>query len=105
MVGLYLCDARWARELRSSVNTVAAKLGGTVPTGPIVDSGAWVAKNARWLRVGVFVLYVILLLIGNNLDVTRTIWSSVIALILLAIIQVWAAAGSRAQQPTEVSAA
>ena len=97
IVGLYLCNARWARELRASVNNLAGKVAETIPAGPIVQSGAWVATNARWLRAGVLVLFVIILLIGNNLDVARTIWASVIALILLAVIQVWAAAGSRAQ--------
>jgi len=102
VVGLYLCDARWARELRSSVNTVAAKLGGTVPTGPITNSGAWVSTNARWLRVGVFAVFVILLLIGNNLDVTRTLWASAIALVLLAVIQIWAASAQRPEVEVEV---
>ena len=104
VIGLYLCNARWARELRASVNNVAGKVAATIPAGPIVDSGAAVAKNARWVRAGILVLFFIILLIGANLDVTRTIWASVICLVLLAIVQVWVAAGSRAQ-PKEVAAA
>lgn len=105
VVGLYLCDARWAGELRKSVNTLADKVAATIPAGPIVDSGAWVAAHARWLRAGVLVLFFLILLIGRDLDVARTIWAAVISLILLAVIQVWAAAGSRADKPAEVAAA
>ncbi len=104
VIGLYLCNARWAKELRTAVNNVAGKVAATIPAGPITDSGAWVAKNARWVRAGILVLFFIILLIGSNLDMARTIWASVICLILLAIVQVWAVAGSRAQ-PQEMAAA
>ena len=95
VVGLYLCGARWAVELRASVNNLASDVAGTVPAGPITSSGAWVAQQARWLRVAVAVVFGIIVVIGNDLSIARTIWAAVIALILLAIIQVWAAAGRR----------
>ena len=95
VVGLYLCGARWAVELRASVNNLASDVAGTVPAGPITSSGAWVAQQARWLRVAVAVIFGIIVVIGNDLSIARTIWAAVIALILLAIIQVWAAAGRR----------
>ena len=90
-VGLYLCGARWAAELRAGVNNLASDIAGTIPPGPITNSGAWVASNARWLRVGVAAIFVLIVIIGNDLSVARTIWAAVIALILLALIQVWAA--------------
>ena len=95
-VGLYLCGARWAVELRATVNNLANDIAGNIPAGPITSSGAWVAKNARWLRVAVAVLFTIIVVIGNDLSVARTIWAALIALLLLGIIQVWAAAGRRA---------
>ena len=95
VVGLYLCGARWAVELRASVNNLADDIAGTIPAGPITSSGAWVAANARWLRVAVAALFVIIVVIGNDLSIARTIWASVISLILLAVVQVWAAAGRR----------
>ena len=95
-VGLYLCGARWAVELRATVNNLASDIAGNIPAGPITSSGAWVAKNARWLRVAVAVLFTIIVVIGNDLSVARTIWAALIALLLLGIIQVWAAAGRRA---------
>ena len=95
-VGLYLCGARWAVELRATVNNLASDIAGNIPAGPITSSGAWVAKNARWLRVAVAALFTIIVVIGNDLSVARTIWAALIALLLLGIIQVWAAAGRRA---------
>ena len=102
VIGLYLCEARWARELRASVNAVADKVAGTIPQGPITNSGAWIEKNARYVRGGIFVVFAIIVVARNNLDLSRTVWAAVIALILLAIVQVWAAAGRR--QPEVVAA-
>jgi len=95
VIGLYLCGARWAVELRAAVNNLASDVAGTIPPGPITSSGAWVAAQARWLRVGVAIIFGLIVVIGNDLSVARTIWAAVIGLILLAVIQVWAAAGRR----------
>ena len=94
-VGLYLCGARWAAELRATVNNLADDIAGNIPAGPITASGAWVAAQARWLRVAVAVIFTIIVVIGNDLSVARTIWAALIALVLLGVIQVWAAAGRR----------
>jgi hypothetical protein len=95
-VGLYLCGARWAVELRAAVNNLADDVARNIPAGPITSSGASVAAHARWFRVGVGVIFTIIVIIGNDLSVARTIWGALIALVLLAVIQVWAAAGRRA---------
>lgn len=95
-VGLYLCGARWAVELRAAVNNLADDVARNIPAGPITSSGTSVAAHARWLRVGVGVIFTIIVIIGNDLSVARTIWAALIALVLLAVIQVWAAAGRRA---------
>lgn len=102
-VGLYLCGARWAVELRAGVNNLAADIAGNIPAGPITSSGAWVAAHARWLRVAVAAIFTIIVVIGNDLSVARTIWAALIALVLLGIIQVWAAAGRR-ESAEQVSA-
>lgn len=94
-VGLYLCGARWAVELRAAVNNLASDIAGTIPPGPITSSGAWVARNARWLRIGVAAIFTLIVIIGNDLSIARTIWAAVIGLVLLGVIQVWAAAGRR----------
>lgn len=95
-VGLYLCGARWAVELRAAVNNLADDVARNIPAGPITASGVSVAAHARWLRVGVGVIFTIIVVIGSDLSVARTIWAALIALVLLAVIQVWAAAGRRA---------
>jgi hypothetical protein len=95
-VGLYLCGARWAVELRAAVNNLADDVARNIPAGPITSSGVSVAAHARWLRVGVGVIFTIIVVIGSDLSVARTIWAALIALVLLAVIQVWAAAGRRA---------
>jgi hypothetical protein len=94
-VGLYLCGARWAVELRAAVNNLADDVARNIPAGPITSSGASVAAHARWFRVGVGVIFTIIVIIGNDLSVARTIWAALIALVLLGVIQVWAAAGRR----------
>lgn len=101
-VGLYLCQAGWAVSLRTSVNGLADRVAETVPDGPLTSSGEWVARHARWLRVGVAVLFAIIVVAGNDLSMSRTLWAAAIALLLLMVIQVWAAAGRRT--PAEVTA-
>ena len=100
VVSLYLCGARWAVELRSSVNTLADRVATSIPTGPSTSSGTWVVEHARWLRAGVAVVFVLIVVIGNDLSLSRTLWATVIALVLLMIIQVWAAAGRRTSSIT-----
>ena len=95
VVGLVLSGARWAVELRASFVNLADRISTTIPSGPITASGAWVAGNARWLRVAVGVLFALIVLVGNDLSVARTLWASVICLVLLGVIEVWAAAGRR----------
>ena len=104
VVGLYLCGARWAVELRAGVNGLADSVASSIPPGPITSSGAWVAQHARWLRVGVAVLFAIIVLIGQDLSVARTLWAAAIGLVLLAIIQVWAAAGRKESVGASTSA-
>ena len=45
-------------------------------------------------------VFVLIVVIGNDLSLSRTLWATVIALVLLMIIQVWAAAGRRTSSIT-----
>ena len=94
-IGLYLCGARWAVELRASVNNLADDIARSIPAGPITSSGAWVAQNARWLRAAVAVIFVVIVVVGQDLSAARTFWAALDSLILLGVVQVWAAAGRR----------
>jgi hypothetical protein len=58
-------------------------------------AGRWVAANARWLRVVIGVLGVVVLLWGNDLSPTRLLWSLVLVVVLLAVLEVLVGAGRR----------
>ncbi len=97
VVGLVLSRARWAVELRKAFVNLAERVSTTIPAGPITESGAWVAEHTRWLRIAVGVIFVLIVLIGSDLSVARTLWACVIGLVLLGVVEVWAAAGRRPQ--------
>jgi len=102
VVGLVLTQSRWAVELRAAFTNLAERVATTIPSGPITDSGSWVAAHTRWLRVGVAAIFALIVLIGSDLSVARTLWAAVIGLVLLAAIEVWAAAGRRPVVVVEV---
>ena len=103
VVGLVLSSARWAVELRAAFVGLAERIASPVPQGPITHSGAWVGAHARWMRVGVAVIFALIVLVGNDLSVARTLWAAVIALVLLALIEVWSASARRTT-PVEIAA-
>ncbi|HEY9377768.1 MAG TPA: hypothetical protein VIQ02_11820, partial [Jiangellaceae bacterium] len=61
--------------------------------GPVAGTGRWVAANARWLRIAVGVLGAIVLLWGNEASPARLLWSLVLVVVLLGIVQVLVGAG------------
>lgn len=104
IVGLYLCGAAWAVQLRGGVNRVADKVGGSVPVGPLTRSGAWVAAHARWVRVAIAALFAVIVFWGANVNTTRTLVAALIALVLLVIVQVWAASAT-VERPKDTATA
>jgi hypothetical protein len=60
--------------------------------------------NARWLRVVIGVLGVVVLLWGNDLSPTRLLWSLVLVVVLLAGLQVLVGAGGRSGASTRAPA-
>lgn len=103
LCGLYLCNARWAVALRSKVNAFATQFA---PAG-LASSGAAVAKFARWIRVAIAVLFVIIVLFGGDLSLSRTLWAAGISLVLLIALQIWVAAAGKVEvvEIVEVDAA
>lgn len=87
-VGWFLSGARAALEVRSAARRSMAAIGNTVPAGPIVDASPWFARNARWVRVGIAVLFVALTLIGSDISVARTVIAALVCLLLLGVLQV-----------------
>jgi hypothetical protein len=77
--------------LSGGLESVGAKLADT----PLGGAGRWVAANARWLRVAVGMLGVVVLLWGNDVSVSRLGWSLLGVVVLLAVVQILVGAGRR----------
>ena len=93
IIGWYLSRSRAAAEVRALVNRGAESVARNIPAGPLTEAGPWIARNARWVRVGIAVLFGLIVVIGNDLSVVRTIIAAIIALILLAVVQVLSRTG------------
>jgi membrane protein YdbS with pleckstrin-like domain len=68
-------------------------IGRAVAGGPVSAAGRWVAANARWLRVAVGLLGAVVLLWGNDVSLSRLVWSLVLVVALLAVVQILVGAG------------
>ena len=91
VIGVYLGQSRIAVEARGAVQRGAQSMSRVIPDGPITSSAFWVSGNARWLRVGVAALFILIVVVGSELSLTRTIIATLICGLLLIIIQVLAA--------------
>ena len=77
-----------------------ATLGSALAGGPVAGAGQWVAANARWLRVAIGSLGVVVLLWGNDISLSRVFWSLVFVGVLLAVVQVLVGAGGPGRTST-----
>jgi hypothetical protein len=77
------------RWLSGGLETV----GATLSDGPVGGAGKWVAANAGWLRIVAGVLGAVVLLWGNDVTVSRLLWSLVLVAVLVAIVQILVGAG------------
>ena len=105
-LGLILVVAGWftgsnapGTAVRSSVRHGLEGVGAQLADGPVSAAGRWVAGNARWLRVAVGVIGVVVLLWGNDISPSRLLWSLVLVLVLLAVVQVLVGAGGSGAMP------
>ena len=99
-LGLILVVVGWFVGSNASGTAVRTTLSGGLQTagarladGPVGGAGRFVAANARWLRVAVGVLGAVVLLWGNDVSLPRLFWSLVLAVVLLAAVQVLVGAG------------
>jgi hypothetical protein len=101
IVGIYLGNTRGGRAVRAAVQALSEKVAGAVPHGPLDSTGAWVERNGRWLRGILAALLLVAVLVGGQLTVLRTLVWTLVALVVLAIIEVLAAvpASRRAELP------
>jgi hypothetical protein len=101
-LGLILVVAGWftgsnaaGTAVRSTTSGGLETVGAALADGPAGGAGRWVAANARWLRVAIVVLGAVVLLWGNDLSVSRLLWSLALVVVLLAVVQVLVGAGGR----------
>ena len=82
--------------------------GAAVGTEGLAPTGRWVSSNAAWLRVVVVALGAVVLLWGLDTSLSRLVWSAVLVVVLLVLIELAAglAEGRRKAPPAvPVSAA
>jgi hypothetical protein len=110
-LGLILVVVGWfAGRNRSGAATRAAVTGGletvgsALADGPVAGAGRWVAANARWLRIVIGVLGVVVLLWGNDVSLSRLFWSVVFVVVLLAVVQVLIGAGGTSKRISTATA-
>jgi hypothetical protein len=101
-LGLILVVAGWftgpnatGTAVRSAVSGGLQTVGAALADGPVGGTGRWAAANARWLRVVIGVLGVVVLLWGNDLSPSRLLWSLVLVVVLLAAVEILVGAGGR----------
>jgi hypothetical protein len=101
-LGLILVVAGWftgpnatGTATRTTVSSGLQSMGAALADGPVGGAGRWVSANARWLRVVIGVLGVVVLLWGNDLSVSRLLWSLALVIVLLAVVQVLIGARGR----------
>jgi hypothetical protein len=99
-LGVILVVVGWFAGSNASGTAVRTTLAGGLESagarladGPVGGAGRWVAANARWLRVVVGVLGAVVLLWGNDVSVPRLLWSLLLTVVLLGIVQVLVGAG------------
>ena len=95
VTGWFTGSNRSGTAVRSTVSGGLQTVGAALADGPVGGAGRWVAANARWLRVVIGVLGAVVLLWGNDISPSRLLWSLVLVVVLLAVVQVLVGAGGR----------
>jgi hypothetical protein len=96
VIGLFAGGTRLGTAVRTTIAGGLESIGGSLADTPVAGAGRWTAANAVWLRIVVGVLGVVVLVWGNDISVSRLIWSTVFVAVLLAVIQVLVGAGRTA---------
>jgi hypothetical protein len=93
VIGWFAGRNRYGTAVRTAISGGLEGIGGSLADTPVGGAGRWVAANARWLRVAVGLLGVVVLLWGNDVSVSRLFWSLALVVGLLAVVQVLVGAG------------
>jgi hypothetical protein len=106
VVGWFAGPNRYGAAVRTTVTGGLEQIGGALADSPVGNAGPWVAANARWLRVAIGLLGVVVLLWGNDVSLSRLFGSLAFVVVLLAVVQILVGAGretaaSRSVPPTQ----
>lgn len=93
VIGWFTGSNRSGTAVRAAITGGLESVGAALADGPVGTAGRWVEGNARWLRVAVGLLGVVVLLWGNDVSLSRLFWSLALVLGLLAVVQILAGAG------------
>lgn len=96
VVGWFAGPNTYGTAVRTAVSGGLEGIGGALAGSRVGDGSRWVTPNARWLRVAVGLLGVVVLLWGNDISPARLFWSLVLVVALLAVVQVLVGAGRAA---------
>jgi hypothetical protein len=88
LVGWFARSTGTGAAARGAVSGGLATLGSALSGGAVAGAGPRVAANARWLRVAIAILGVVVLLWGNDISLSRLFWSLVFVGVLLAVVEI-----------------
>lgn len=101
-LGVILVAAGWfaganapGTAVRRTVTGALESAGAALPAEQLASPATWVAANVTWLRYVVFGIGVVVLAWGNNMNPDRLLWTFILVVALLAIIQVLVGAARR----------
>jgi hypothetical protein len=98
VVGWFTGSNASGTAVRTTLSGGLESVGAQLADGSLGGTGRWVAANARWLRVAVGVVGVVVLLWGNDVSVSRLGWSLLGVVVLLAVVQILVGAGRGADR-------
>jgi|AntAceMinimDraft_13_1070369.scaffolds.fasta_scaffold12435_2 hypothetical protein len=106
LLGVIIAVSGWwqsrsalARELRGAHDTFSSRIASALPDGPVVAAAPWVLRQRRWLHIAIAAVFTLIVVVGNDLSVARTLLAALIALIALEIVSVLSMRAT--QEPVE----
>jgi hypothetical protein len=88
LVGWFTRPTGAGAAARGAVSGGLTTLGSALSNGRVAGAGRWVTANARWLRVAIGIVAVVLLLWGNDVSLSRLFWALAFVGVLLAVVEI-----------------
>ncbi|HET7741173.1 MAG TPA: hypothetical protein VFL67_11035 [Mycobacterium sp.] len=87
-VGWFTSTRGTGAAARATVANGLERVGTPLADGPLGDTSTWVARHSSWVRIVIGILGTIALLWGNDVSLSRLLWSVALVAVLLAGAQV-----------------